>query len=521
MDQLQGFAINSAPPALDPKRDLPSGFLDLFLPLHQRFTPRQRELVTKRKRVLADAHAGKLPNHLPPSEATKSKWSITLPEWCQDQRNQMTGPADDAELVVKMLNSGAPGVMLDLEDSMANFWDHLELGINNIHAALRGELTYFDKKRNKQVGINESKTVIFTRARGLHLSQRLPGLKGDDLASASLYDVCRMAFGADPAKLKHPLSFYIPKSESAEEALWWNDLFNEIEKLRGWQHGYIKCMALVESHPQAFQMEEFLYNLRDHILGLNLGRWDYMASLIHFNLNDPEWVLPDRNTIPHDVAFFQNLRDLLVSICHGRGAFAIGGMTALYPDRTNPELNTRALAVLEKDKKNESDRGFDGAWTGHPDQNQIAVDQFPFPNQIKTHKSVGERYPDLRPKPTAVGKRTLSGTRAAVRTVIRYRNGVLNGKGASLLDGYMEDLATDRIYRLMIAQRVQHRDKASLTDDSGKPVKHTPELITRLFDEELEKLVNALPDGDPQINTFRQARKIAEAMIVNGEIDPV
>ena len=196
-------------------------------------------------------------------------------------------------------------------------------------------------------------------------------------------------------------------------------------------------------------------------------------------------------------------------------------MTALYPDRANPELNARALAVLEKDKKNESDRGFDGAWTGHPDQNQIAVDQFPFPNQIKAHKAVGERYPNLRPKPTGVGKRTLNGTRAAVRTVIRYRNGVLNGKGASLLDGYMEDLATDRIYRLMIAQRVRHHEKVELTDDDGKAVKHTTQLITRLFDEELTKLVNALASGDPQARTFHRARQIAEAMIVNGEIDPV
>ncbi|HVH88285.1 MAG TPA: hypothetical protein VM912_16305 [Terriglobales bacterium] len=521
MDRIHGFAINSAPAHFNFKRDLPARFLEFFLPLHQRFSPRQRELIAKRRRVLTDAHAGKLPNHLPPSAATTGNWNIAVPEWCQDQRNQMTGPADDAELVVKMLNSGAPGVMLDLEDSMANFWDHLELGINNIHAALRGELTYFDKKRNKEVAINASKTVILTRARGLHLSQRLAGLASDDLASASLYDVCRIAFGVDAQKLKHPLSFYIPKSESAEETLWWNELFNEIERLRGWGHGYIKCMALVESHPLAFQMEEFLYNLRDHILGLNLGRWDYMASLIHFNLSDPEWVLPDRNTIPHDVPFFQNLRDLLVSICHRRGALAIGGMTALYPDRTNPELNARALAVLEKDKKNESDRGFDGAWTGHPDQNQIAVDQFPFPNQIKTHTPVNERYPDLRPKPIGVGKRTLAGTRAAVRTVIRYRNGVLNGKGASLLDGYMEDLATDRIYRLMIAQRVQHGDRAQLTDDDGKSIKHTPELITHLFDEELDKLVSALPSGDSQAETFRQARKIAEAMIVNGEIDPV
>ncbi|HWC19792.1 MAG TPA: hypothetical protein VG498_22455 [Terriglobales bacterium] len=544
MDRFHGFAINSAPADFKPRRDLPQGFLEFFLPLHHRFSPRQRELVAKRRRVLADAHDGRLPQHLASSPATTGNWNIDVPEWCQDQRNQMTGPADDAELVVKMLNSGAPGVMLDLEDSMANFWEHLELGINHIHAALRGELSYFDKKRDKEITIRPSKTVIFTRARGLHLSQRLPGINSigqdsdqhhqtefaglganesdaSDLTSASLYDVCRIAFGVDAQKLDHPLTFYIPKSESAEEALWWNELFNEIESLRGWRHGYIKCMALVESHPLAFQMEEFLYNLREHIVGLNLGRWDYMASLIHFNLSDPVWVLPDRNTIPHDVPFFQNLRDLLVSICHRRGGLAIGGMTALYPDRTNPELNARALAVLEKDKKNESDRGFDGAWTGHPDQNQIAVDQFPYPNQIKTHKARGERYPDLRPKPTGVGKRTVGGTRAAVRTVIRYRNGVLNGKGASLLDGYMEDLATDRIYRLMIAQRVRHHDRVEFTDDDGKRVNHTPELITRLFDEELEKLVTALPAGDPQVRTFKQARQIAESMIVNGEVDPV
>src|SRR5205823_2442716 len=239
---------------------------------------------------------------------------------------------------------------------------------------------------------------------------------------------------------------------------------------------YIKCMALVESHPLAFQMEEFLYNLSDHILGLNLGRWDYMASLIHFNLNDPDWVLPDRNTIPHNVPFFQNLRELMPEVCHKRGVLAIGGMTALYPSREDPELNARALEVLARDKKNEANCLMDGAWTGHPDQNEIAVNQFPAPNQLDRRPPNAERYPDLRPAPVGVGTRTLAGTRAAARTVIRYRNGVLNGKGASLLDGYMEDLATDRIYRLMIAQRLRH-DAA-----------HTPELVTRVFDEELDRI---------------------------------
>jgi len=514
-----GFQLNRAPAGLNPERDLPQGFLEFLTPLHRRLAPRQEALIRERKRVLAESHQGDKPTHQYPASAIRNGWRVELPEWCQDQRNQMTGPADDAELVVKMLNSGAPGVMLDLEDSTVNEWEHQRLGVENILAALRGTLTYFDKKRDKLVGIKPSSTVIWIRPRGLHIHQG--GIFGEELTSGSLFDVADVAFRVDPAELKHPLSFYIPKSESSEEALWWRDLFQAVAEARGWPRNYIKCMALVESHPLAFQMEEFLYNLRDHILGLNLGRWDYMASLIHFNLTDPEWVLPDRNTIPHNVPFFQNLRELLPEICHKRGALAIGGMTALYPSREDAELNARALAVLEKDKKNEADCLMDGAWTGHPDQNQIALDQFPFPNQLQSRRPQAERYPNLRPAPKNVGQRSLTGTRAAIRTVIRYRNGVLNGKGASLLDGYMEDLATDRIYRLMIAQRMRHTREVPIGDDTGNPVAHTPELITRLFDEELEKIL-ANPARDPGTpETFREARRISEAMILQQEFNPI
>src|SRR5271156_2082404 len=448
--------INTAPPDFDAARDLPAGFLKYLTALHTALTPRQRALLTRRDYALRAAHAGKLPDYLPPSVATMQPWQIELPSWCADQRNQMTGPADDGELVVKMLNSGAPGVMLDLEDSTANAWTHLKSGIENVLAALAGTLTYEDRKRNKTVGITPSKTVILTRPRGLHLHQR--GVIPGETLPASLFDVALVAFQVDPAKLKHPLTFYIPKSESAEEALWWRDLFQAVAKAKGWPADAIKCMALVESHPLAYQLEEFAYNLREHILGLNLGRWDYMASLIHFNLHDPNWVLPDRNTIPHDVAFFQNLRNAIPEICHKHGMLAIGGMTALYPSRDDAELNARALAILEKDKKNEATSLMDGAWTGHPDQNEIAVRQFPAPNQLQARPANHETHPDLRPVPAGVGQHTVAGTRAAVRTVIRYRKGVLSGRGASLLDGYMEDLATDRIYRLMIAQRMRHRD---------------------------------------------------------------
>jgi malate synthase len=521
-DDLRGFAMNEvpAPP------ELPEGFVEFYSPLHSRFTPWQQELIEKRKQVLQAAHAGRLPTYLPPSPATTTEWKIDLPDWAKDQRNQMTGPADDAELCVKMLNSGAPGVMLDLEDSMANTWEHLQLGIKNVHAALRGKLTYFDKKKNLEVGIKDSPTVTFTRARGLHLSQIGGFGQGHELTSASLYDVCRVAYELEATELKHPLCFYIPKSESAEEALWWNDLFKRIAQAKKWEPDYIKCMALVEAHPLAFQIEEFLYNLRDHIIGLNLGRWDYMASLIHFNFEDPNWVLPDRNTIPHDVKFFQNLRELIPAVCHRRGALAIGGMTALYPSREDAELNARALDVLAKDKKNEANCGMDGAWTGHPDQNTIAVEQFPVPNQLGTPSGASERtearQPDLRPVPSNIGKRTADGTRAAIRTVIRYRNGVLNGKGASLLDGYMEDLATDRIYRLMIAQRIRHSDKVEIKcEQHNKCPKHTPEFISKLFDEELEKILKSPGKDAGTPETFTRARHISEAMIRNHEFDPI
>jgi malate synthase len=269
-------------------------------------------------------------------------------------------------------------------------------------------------------------------------------------------------------------------------------------------------------------MEEFAWNLRDHILGLNLGRWDYMASLIHFNLENPEWVLPDRNTIPHNVAFFQNLRELIPEICHKHGMLAIGGMTALYPSRENAELNARALKVLAEDKKNEATSLMDGAWTGHPDQNGIAVAQFPEPNQLSVRPQNRDTHPNLRPIPAGVGKRTLAGTRAAVRTVIRYRNGVLNGKGASLLDGYMEDLATDRIYRLMIAQRLNHSSGVEILDDAGAPVRHTPELVSRIFDEELERLLDEPANAkDPEAAaTLREARKMSEEMVRQHEFNP-
>lgn len=500
--------MNVAPAGFTITRDLPAGFAEFFLPLHKRFAPEQQRLVEARKERLARALAGGLPDYRPPSEATQTPWRIELPHWCADQRNQMTGPADDAELCVKMLNSGAPGVMLDLEDSMANTWEHLMLGHRNVVAALYGELTYQDAKRGGTVAIAPSDTVLWCRVRGLHLAQA--GVISHTTTSAALFDVALLVFSIDYRRLRRPLGIYIPKSESAEEASWWRDLFDAAIESKGWDRDAIKAMALVESHPLAFEMEEFVFNLRPYLIGLNLGRWDYMASLIHYHLADPQWLLPDRNTIPTDVPFFQRLRTLLPEITHKHGLLAIGGMTALYPSREDSELNARALAVLERDKKNEAACLMDGAWTGHPDQNAIAVAQFPYPNQLERRPELPTMHPDLSPPPAGVGSTTLDGTRAAVRTVIRYRHGVLEGRGASLLDGYMEDLATDRIYRLMIAQRLRY------------PGAYTPPSLAATFDEELHRILRELPASasDETRARYRRARDLSERMILTGAFDP-
>lgn len=491
--------------------ELPDGFVGFLKRLHPKFTPWQERLVVQRRHALELSHKGHPPafsrTELPDPDCRRE-----LPSWCQDQRIQITGPADDAELFVKMMNSGAPGNMPDLEDSQANYWRNLHRGIQNARAALYGKLTYEHPERG-MVGINPSEIVTTVRPRGLHMSQW--GVF-DEPVAAPLFDLALLTYQLDFGQLKRPLCIYIPKSESADEALWWGELFQVLACENDLPPDYIQCMALVEAHPMAYQMEKFIWNLREHILGLNLGRWDYMASLIHFMLEDPRWVLPDRDSIPHDVPFFQNLRKLMVETCHRHGILAIGGMTALFPDRTDPELDAYAKEVTARDKANEAGAGHDGAWIGHPDAKAIAIKQFPTPNQLHVrYPTIGE--PDLRPLPTGVGTTSLEGTRSAITTAILYREGVLMGKGARLIRGRdkrprMEDLATDRICRLMIDQRVRHRVEAD-------GVLHTESLRTRLFDEALDDIL-AAPPRDTTPETAKKARQIAEEMIIREEFDP-
>ena len=475
---------------------LPEGLLEFLTPLHRAFEPRRQTLLRARHEALRRSLEGSEPAYLPASEATTGGWKIALPEWARDQRNQITGPADNAKLLVGMCNSGDPGCMPDGEDSITTDFENVRAAQQNTVAAIKGTLEYNDPKTGKSGKIKPSKQLMFYRCRGLHLDET-HALEGGETMSGSLFDLASVFFQTAEERRSavnvHRLGFYIPKTESAAEAAWFSDLLAAMEQAIGIPVGATKVMFLIESLPAAYQAEEILFEARRHIIGLNLGRWDYMASLLHFKLADPKWILPDRNTIPHDIPFFQNIRRRIVDVCHRRGALAVGGMTALFPDRQNAEINARAMERLAADKKNEAVIGFDGAWTGHPDQSGVAIAQFPAPNQLSVvHPD--SRAPELTPNPSGVGAVTVAGTRDAVRTCIEYRYGVLTGLGARMIKGYdkngklignfMEDLATDRIYRLMLAQRVRHGV------ETAEGVKITEALVAQWFDEELRKILS-------------------------------
>ncbi|HEV8376914.1 MAG TPA: aldolase/citrate lyase family protein [Candidatus Polarisedimenticolia bacterium] len=512
-----------------PVEDLPEGFHAFLASLRSRFESRRAAILAQRVRTLAAAHAGTLPGYLPVSEA-RSDWRIELPDWVREQRNQITGPADNAKLLIAMCNTKDPGCMPDGEDSITTDWLHVRAAQSNTVAAIRGTLTHLDPATGKLSEIRSSKQAWFYRPRGLMLSE-IHAIPGEEI-SASLFDLGivffqtanqRRAVAKDPES-QRKLGFYLPKTESAEEALWWSDVIAAMEEATGVPIGTTKVMFLIESLPAAYQIEEILHAARRHVVGLNLGRWDYMASLIHYKLSDDSWILPDRNTIPHDIPFFQSVRLRLVDACHRHGVLAIGGMTALFPDRKSAELNAVALQRLAADKSNEAAAGFDGAWTGHPDQCDVAIGQFPEPNQLGVTHPEAPEQPDLTPNPAGVGHISLGGTRDAVRTVIEYRFGVLSGFGARLIKGYdhqgqliggfMEDLATDRIYRLMLAQRIRH----GVTTEDG--VRVTAELVSRLFDEELQKILDEHrqePEFDVVQERYQRARALSEGMIRLGE----
>jgi malate synthase len=422
----------------------------------------QREFGAERLRLLAaraerqaELDAGALPDFLPETrEVRESEWLVaSAPPELQDRRVEITGPVD-RKMVINALNSGARVFMADFEDANSPTWQNNVDGHVNLRDANEGTISIDTGEKRYELG--DDPAVLVVRPRGWHLPEKHVRVDGEPV-SASLFD-----FGLYVFHNRERPWFYIAKLESHREARLWNQVFDFAEEELGLPLGSIKATVLIETVLAAFEMEEILYELREHIVGLNAGRWDYLFSLIKKFRTRPDFVLPDRAQLTMTTPFMRAYTELLVKTCHRRGAHAMGGMAAFIPSRRDPEVNETALAKVREDKVREADDGFDGTWVAHPDLVPVATEVFDgvlgdAPNQLDRQRDdvdVGAaNLLDLR---VAGGEITDEGLRTNVSVGIRYLESWLRGVGAAAIDNLMEDAATAEISRSQIWQWVQH-----------------------------------------------------------------
>src|SRR4051812_9354847 len=395
-------------------------------------------------------------------EIREGDWQVAAaPPKLQDRRVEITGPTE-RKMVINALNSGARGFMADFEDANSPTWQNMIQGQINLTQAIERELG-FTSEEGKTYELNDETATLLVRPRGWHLPERhlkiggapTSGAWGDFGLSFSRTARRLLGGGAGPY-------FYLPKMESPLEARLWNDVFTFAQQELGIDHGTIKATVLIETFPAAFEMEEMLYELRDHSAGLNAGRWDYIFSVIKSFRERPEFVLPVRVKVTMTVPFMRAYTELLVRTCHRRGAHAMGGMAALIPSRRDPEANERALAGVRADKEREAGDGFDGTWVAHPDLVPTALEQFDAvlgdrPNQVERRRDdVQVTAADLLDVPATPGEVTDEGVRNNVQVGIEYIEAWLGGNGAVAINNLMEDAATAEISRSQIWQWTRH-----------------------------------------------------------------
>src|SRR5687768_11459567 len=368
--------------------------VEFLTELERRFGPRRRELLSARQERAERLRAGELPDFLPESrEVREGGWRVApVPDELQDRRVEITGPVD-RKMVINALNSGAKMFMADFEDSNSPTWANCIEGQVNLTDALDGTITL--DTGEKQYSLNEQTATLLVRPRGWHLEERHFQVDGAP-ASASLFDF-GLYFFRNHAR--GGTWFYLPKLESHVEARLWNDVFVWAQDELGVPQGTIKATVLIETILAAFEMDEILYELREHSAGLNAGRWDYIFSVIKKLGHRPEFVLPDRAAVTMGVPFMRAYTELLVKTCHARGAHAMGGMAAFIPSRRDPEVNAIALEKVREDKDREASQGFDGTWVAHPDLVAVALESFDRvlgdrPNQIDRQRDDVEPLAD-------------------------------------------------------------------------------------------------------------------------------
>jgi malate synthase len=469
--------------------------LELVADLHREFDGRRRELLDRRAERQAELDAGATFDFRPDTrELRESEWTVApAPDALQDRRVEITGPTS-RKMVINALNSGARGFMADFEDSNSPTWHNMIGGQVNLVDAARGTIEHDENDKHYELG--EETATLLVRPRGWHLSERHLTVDGEPLAGG-LVDFGLFLFHNARELLERGAGpyFYLPKLESHLEARLWNDVFVHAQEALGLDHGTIKATVLIETIPAAFEMDEILYELRDHSAGLNAGRWDYIFSAIK-RLRSRDFVLPDRSKVTMTVPFMRAYTELLVKTCHRRGAHAMGGMSAVIPSRTDEEANQRALEAVRDDKQREAGDGFDGTWVAHPDSVPVATEAFDEvlaerPNQVERRRDdVRVEAEQLLAVASTPGDVTEEGLRGNVNVGIQYISSWLRGNGAAGIYGLMEDAATAEIARGQVWQWV----KRGAALDDGRPI--TPELVRELEDSELEKIRSEIGDDD-------------------------
>ncbi|WP_433254217.1 malate synthase A [Streptosporangium sp. CA-135522] len=460
--------------------------------LQREFGTRRLELLEARRARQAELSAGGTLDFLPETRHVReSDWRVAPPApGLVDRRVEITGPVD-RKMTINALNSGAKVWLADFEDANAPTWENTIGGQLNLRAALDRTIDFSAGEKSYTLKPDEELATIVVRPRGWHLEEKHLTLGGAPF-SASLVDFGLYFFHCAQrqiAKGKGPY-FYLPKMESHLEARLWNDVFVRAQDLLGVPRGTIRATVLIETYPAAFEMEEILYELREHSAGLNAGRWDYLFSVIKkFRTRGREFLLPERNAVTMTAPFMRAYTELLVRTCHKRGAHAIGGMAAFIPSRRDPEVNKVALEKVTADKTRESGDGFDGSWVAHPDLVPICRDVFDGvlgdrPNQLdRLREDVSVSAADLLSVSKTPGDITEAGLRNNVDVALRYLAAWMGGLGAVAIHNLMEDAATAEISRSQIWQWIHNGIELA---DTGTVV--TKDLVERIIDEELARI---------------------------------
>lgn len=510
-----GMQVN-APILESYKKVLTPKALEFLVKIELKFRNRIHELLQARTARQARIEAGELPDFLPETKNIREgEWrAAPLPEELLCRKVEITGPTE-RKMMINALNSGANGFMADLEDSNSPGWANMVEGQINLYDAIRGTISYTSPE-GKEYRLKDHPAVLFVRPRGLHLPERHVLIEDKPMAG-SLFDLGLFLLhnGRELIDRGSGPYIYIPKTESHLEARLWNDVLTFSEAELGLPHGVVKATVLLETVLAAFEMDEIIYELRDHMAGLNFGRWDYIFSFIKKFRNFEDKVLPERSQVTMDKHFLKSCAGLLVHTCHKRGVMAIGGMAAQIPRKDDPEANAQALEKVRADKVREVSQGHDGTWVAHPGLVEpvkaIFEAEIPEKNQMQKLREDAKqiRASDLLQVPE--GTITEQGLRVNINVPLLYLESWLMGTGCVAIYSLMEDAATVEISRAQLWQWLRHEAKMS----DGRRV--TQELVSSLIDDELKKIKASIPTAEQSGRKFDEAEQVFRKLVLDKE----